>query len=137
MAAAYSSSNPAIGVGPGNAPVYVDETADLDGAARLIVESKSFDNSVLCTNESVLITLDTVEARLRKALSRAGIASRRERSLFENIQQLREQTIDLSKQTLELDRLQREYNQNKAFLEDMLARSNEADIAGGAVWIML
>jgi succinoglycan biosynthesis transport protein ExoP len=60
------------------------------------------------------------------------IASRRERSLYDNIQQLRTQTISLSKQTLELDRLQREYNQNKAFLEDMLARSNEADIASTA-----
>ena len=53
---AYSSSNPAIGVGPGNAPVYVDSSADIDKAANRIVESKSFDNSVLCTNESVLIT---------------------------------------------------------------------------------
>jgi len=57
------------------------------------------------------------------------IVSGRERSLYNNIQQLRSQTISLSKQTLELDRLEREYNQNKAFLEDMLARSNEADIA--------
>lgn len=60
------------------------------------------------------------------------IVSRREQSLYNNIQSLRTQTIDLSKQTLELDRLQREYDQNKAFLEDMLARSNEADIAGTA-----
>jgi len=57
------------------------------------------------------------------------IASRRERSLYDNIQQLRVQTISLSKQTLALDRLERDYNQNKAFLEDMLARSNEADVA--------
>ncbi|MFV2073702.1 MAG: GumC family protein [Thermoanaerobaculales bacterium] len=62
------------------------------------------------------------------------IVSRRERSLYANIQQLKEETISLSKQTLELDRLEREYNQNKAFLEDMLARSNEADISStGAV----
>jgi len=60
------------------------------------------------------------------------IVSRRERSLYDNIQQLRAQTINLSKQTLELDRLQREYDQNKMFLEDMLARSNEADIASTA-----
>ena len=53
--AAYSSGTPAIGVGPGNAPVLVDVTADLAKAARRIVDSKSFDNSVLCTNESVLI----------------------------------------------------------------------------------
>jgi capsular exopolysaccharide synthesis family protein len=60
------------------------------------------------------------------------IASRRERSLYSNIQQLRDQAISLSQQTLELDRLQREYDQNKAFVEDMLARSNEADIASAA-----
>jgi len=70
--AAYSSSNPALGVGPGNAPVYVDASADLRDAARCIVESKSFDNSVLCTNESVVITTGTVERALRKELERAG-----------------------------------------------------------------
>ncbi|HHN73094.1 MAG TPA: aldehyde dehydrogenase family protein, partial [Thermopetrobacter sp.] len=59
--AAYSSSNPAIGVGPGNAPVYVDAGADIAQAAKRIVESKSFDNSVLCTNESVLITTPEAE----------------------------------------------------------------------------
>lgn len=70
--AAYSSSNPAIGVGPGNAPVYVDESADLKSAASHVVDSKSFDNSVLCTNESVLITVEGVAPALRRELSRAG-----------------------------------------------------------------
>ena len=69
---AYSSSNPAIGVGPGNAPVFVDSSADADKAAQRIVESKSFDNSTLCTNESVLITLTTCERKLRGGLERAG-----------------------------------------------------------------
>ena len=49
--AAHSSGTPAIGVGPGNVPVLVDATADLAKAARRIVDSKSFDNSILCTNE--------------------------------------------------------------------------------------
>ncbi len=70
--AAYSSANPAIGVGPGNAPVLVDDTVDLRSAAKHIVESKSFDNSVLCTNESVVITLDSVASSLKQALSSAG-----------------------------------------------------------------
>ncbi len=70
--AAYSSSNPAIGVGPGNAPVYVDESADPKSAACHVVDSKSFDNSVLCTNESVLITVESVASKLRRQLSRAG-----------------------------------------------------------------
>jgi acyl-CoA reductase-like NAD-dependent aldehyde dehydrogenase len=70
--AAYSSSNPALGVGPGNAPVYVDASADLKDAARCIVESKSFDNSVLCTNESVVIATEAIERPLLKELERAG-----------------------------------------------------------------
>lgn len=70
--AAYSSSNPAIGVGPGNAPVYVDPTAAPRRAAALIVESKSFDNSVLCTNESVLFCLDENQQALMAELKRAG-----------------------------------------------------------------
>jgi acyl-CoA reductase-like NAD-dependent aldehyde dehydrogenase len=70
--AAYSSSNPAIGVGPGNAPVLVDATADLKAAAAHIVDSKSFDNSVLCTNESVLITIADIAQPLTRALSASG-----------------------------------------------------------------
>jgi acetaldehyde dehydrogenase / alcohol dehydrogenase len=70
--AAYSSGNPAIGVGPGNVPVLVDATADLAAAARRIVDSKSFDNSVLCTNESVLIAEESISAELTRQLKRAG-----------------------------------------------------------------
>lgn len=70
--AAYSSGNPAIGVGPGNAPVLVDRSADLRQAAERIVESKSFDNSLLCTNESVLIAEEAIADDLGKALERAG-----------------------------------------------------------------
>ena len=70
--AAYSSGNPAIGVGPGNAPVFVDATADLKRAAERIVASKSFDNSILCTNESVVITLEACADGLKKELERAG-----------------------------------------------------------------
>ena len=69
---AYSSSNPAIGVGPGNAPVFVDATADPGHAARHIVESKSFDNSLLCTNESVLIVVAEAERALKAELQKAG-----------------------------------------------------------------
>ena len=70
--AAYSSGNPAIGVGPGNVPVLVDATADLAKAARRIVDSKSFDNSILCTNESVLIVEEQAAATLLRQLKRAG-----------------------------------------------------------------
>ena len=69
--AAYASSTPAIGVGPGNAPVLVDASADLNKAAAHIITSKSFDNSVLCTNESVLICVNDIEKPLTKALKSA------------------------------------------------------------------
>jgi acetaldehyde dehydrogenase/alcohol dehydrogenase len=70
--AAYSSGNPAIGVGPGNVPVLVDATADLGRAAAKLVASKAFDNSVLCTNESVLIVEESVADRLLREMGRQG-----------------------------------------------------------------
>src|SRR6201981_1996898 len=70
--AAYSSGTPAIGVGPGNVPVLVDATADLGKAAKRIVDSKSFDNSILCTNESVLIVEEAAAATLLRHLKREG-----------------------------------------------------------------
>ena len=70
--AAYSSGTPAIGVGPGNVPVLVDATADLAKAAQRIVDSKSFDNSILCTSESVLIVEEQVATALLRQLKRAG-----------------------------------------------------------------
>ncbi|MGH3410251.1 MAG: aldehyde dehydrogenase family protein, partial [Streptosporangiaceae bacterium] len=70
--AAYSSGNPAIGVGPGNVPVLVDATADLAMAARRIADSKSFDNSILCTNESVLIVTEKAAPTLLRHLKREG-----------------------------------------------------------------
>jgi acyl-CoA reductase-like NAD-dependent aldehyde dehydrogenase len=70
--AAYSSGNPAIGVGPGNVPVLVDATADLPRAARKLVDSKAFDNSVLCTNESVLVVEDAVADRLLREMAKHG-----------------------------------------------------------------
>jgi acyl-CoA reductase-like NAD-dependent aldehyde dehydrogenase len=70
--AAHRSGNPALGVGPGNVPVLVDATADAATAARLITESKAFDNSVLCTNESVLIAEDAAAGPLLAQLKRCG-----------------------------------------------------------------
>jgi len=68
--AAYRSGNPALGVGPGNVPVLVDATADIAAAARRITESKAFDNSVLCTNESVLIVQQSVREPLLREMQR-------------------------------------------------------------------
>ncbi|MEL6962633.1 MAG: aldehyde dehydrogenase family protein [Pseudomonadota bacterium] len=70
--AAYSSGNPALGVGPGNAVAYVDPSAKVDAAARCLVESKSFDNAILCTNESVVLTLEANRGNMERALRTAG-----------------------------------------------------------------
>ncbi len=70
--AAYSSGNPALGVGPGNGVAWVDDSAKLDEAARRIVESKSYDNSVLCTNESVLLAPRSNFSNLIRAMRTAG-----------------------------------------------------------------
>ncbi len=72
---------------------------------------------------------DQVEAIKISLETDFDIVSRRERSLLSNIQGLRDESIAVSKQRLEADRLEREYQQNKLFLEDMLSRSNEANIS--------
>jgi acetaldehyde dehydrogenase / alcohol dehydrogenase len=68
VAAAYRSGHPALGVGPGNAPAFVHESADLAATAKRLVESKSFDNSILCTNESVVLAHEPVADRLLAAM---------------------------------------------------------------------
>lgn len=69
---AYSSGTPAIGVGAGNVPVVIDETADLDDAAEKICMSKIFDNSTSCSSENSVIILDSVYEEAIEALKRAG-----------------------------------------------------------------
>jgi sulfoacetaldehyde dehydrogenase len=70
--AAYSSGKPAIGVGAGNVPVIVDDSADLDDAAVKICASKIFDNATSCSSENSLVILDSVYDAAIAALQRAG-----------------------------------------------------------------
>jgi acetaldehyde dehydrogenase / alcohol dehydrogenase len=70
--AAYRSGTPSLGVGPGNVPALVDATADVAQAARCLAESKAFDNSILCTNESVAIVEERVADALERELERCG-----------------------------------------------------------------
>ena len=70
--AAYRSGNPSLGVGPGNVPALVDATADVAKAARCLADSKAFDNSILCTNESVAIAEERVADALVRELGRNG-----------------------------------------------------------------
>ena len=70
--AAHSQGKPAYGVGPGNVPVYVDRSADLEKAARYIVASKAFDYSVICATEQAVVTDRPIAARLEQLMKNEG-----------------------------------------------------------------
>jgi len=70
--AAYSSGTPAIGVGAGNAPVWICADADLTAAAQMVVQSKSFDNGVLCGSENNLVVDASVYPNFIQALEASG-----------------------------------------------------------------
>jgi len=61
--AAYSSGNPALGVGPGNVPVYVEKSADLTLAVAEIIASKTFDNGTICSSDQCVIFDDQGTAK--------------------------------------------------------------------------
>ena len=70
--AAHSKGKPAYGVGPGNVPVYVDRSADLEKAARYIVGSKAFDHSVICATEQSVVADRPIAQRLRQLMASEG-----------------------------------------------------------------
>ncbi|EOD77104.1 Alcohol dehydrogenase [Grimontia indica] len=78
--AAYSSGKPAIGVGAGNVPVVIDETADIKRAVASILMSKTFDNGVVCASEQAAIVVDAVydEVKERFASHKGYVLSKDE-----------------------------------------------------------
>ena len=70
--AAMSSGKRAICAGPGNPPVVVDETADIDKAARDIVFGASFDNNIICADEKECLVVSSVADKLIKAMTYNG-----------------------------------------------------------------
>ena len=70
--AAYSSGKPALGVGPGNTPVYLERTADLDMAVVDIITSKTFDNGTICASEQTLVIDDEIYDRVLKNFAELG-----------------------------------------------------------------
>jgi acetaldehyde dehydrogenase (acetylating) len=71
--AAYSAGKPAYGVGPGNAPAFIERTADVAKAVRDVVTGKTFDNGVLCSSEnSVVVDAPLVEEVKRQFLANGG-----------------------------------------------------------------
>ena len=77
--AAYSAGKPAYGVGPGNAPAYIERSADTAKAVRDIVTGKTFDNGVLCSSENSVVVDEAVAETVKRefqALFGFGIEGR-------------------------------------------------------------
>lgn len=70
--AAYSSGRPAIGVGAGNVPAVIDESADIPMAVSSIIHSKTFDNGMVCASEQSVIVLDGVYEQVKAEFARRG-----------------------------------------------------------------
>ena len=70
--AAYSSGKPALGVGAGNTPVIIDDTADIRMAVNSIIHSKTFDNGMICASEQSVTVLDSVYDAVKKEFAYRG-----------------------------------------------------------------
>ena len=70
--AAYSSGKPALGVGAGNTPAIIDETADITLAVNSIIHSKTFDNGMICASEQSVIVLDSIYDAVKAEFAARG-----------------------------------------------------------------
>ena len=70
--AAYSAGKPAYGVGPGNAPAYIERSADLKKAVRDIITGKTFDNGVLCSSENAVVVDEAVAEEVKREFVSQG-----------------------------------------------------------------
>lgn len=70
--AAYSSGNPALGVGPGNTSAVIDETADIKMAVSSILMSKTFDNGMICASEQSVVVVDSIYEEVKKEFQYRG-----------------------------------------------------------------
>ena len=70
--AAYSSGKPALGVGAGNTPAIIDDTADILLAVNSIIHSKTFDNGMICASEQSVIVLDGIYDEVKREFARRG-----------------------------------------------------------------
>ena len=69
---AYSSGTPAIGVGPGNTPAVIDETADIQTAVSSILMSKTFDNGMICASEQSVVIVDSIYDAVKAEFIKRG-----------------------------------------------------------------
>ncbi|MEG0999593.1 MAG: acetaldehyde dehydrogenase (acetylating) [Cellulosilyticaceae bacterium] len=70
--AAYSSGTPAIGVGAGNGPAFIDKSADVKAAVKRILDSKTFDNGTICASEQSVIVEKCMEDTVKSELQKQG-----------------------------------------------------------------
>ncbi|MGE5704413.1 MAG: acetaldehyde dehydrogenase (acetylating) [Clostridia bacterium] len=70
--AAYASGKPSYGVGPGNVPVYLHESADIPVAIRRIMQSKTFDNGTICASEQALVVDKAIKRKVVAECKRQG-----------------------------------------------------------------
>jgi len=105
--AAHSVGKPAYGVGPGNVPVYVDRSADLQKAARYIVASKAFDCSTICASEQAVVADKPIARQLEQLMQAEGAyfvneeqAGKLRKLLFQPDGSINARTVGKSAQTL-------------------------------------
>lgn len=70
--AAYSSGTPALGVGPGNVPVFIERSADIDVAVQKIFASKTFDNGTVCASEQAIVTEACIADKVKASVIAQG-----------------------------------------------------------------
>ena len=70
--AAYSSGKPALGVGAGNTPVIIDDTADIESAVSSIIHSKTFDNGMICASEQSVTALSSIYDKVKAEFIKRG-----------------------------------------------------------------
>lgn len=70
--AAYSSGNPALGVGPGNGPSFIEKSADIPVAVRRIFDSKTFDNGTICASEQSIVTERCIKDKVIEEVKKQG-----------------------------------------------------------------
>ena len=70
--AAYSSGTPALGVGPGNVPAFIERSADIPDAVQKIIESKTFDNGTICASEQAIVTELIIAEKVITELKKQG-----------------------------------------------------------------
>src|SRR4029450_10386560 len=70
--AAYSAGKPAYGVGPGNAPAFIERTADVKKAVRDVTTGKTFDNGVLCSSENSVVVDEPIAEAVKREFQAQG-----------------------------------------------------------------